>query len=296
MKMSQEGEKVVLNVYDLSQGLARQLSASLLGKVIDGIWHTGIVVYGNEYYFGGGIQRTPIGKTPYGSPLKVVDLGFTQVPKEVFEDFLNEISPRYTQATYNVLRHNCNNFTEELAQFLVGNGIPEYILGLPDEVMSSPMGGMMVPMIQSLETSLRHNQAPAVPQRIDVAGGVPNFSGIQLPPSVGVSFIQPNSVQTPLTTPKAVASPHTISAIPKSAPVENGTDKQEVAPVQADTEKVVSAIDQPKQEDLGDAKAKVHEEITREFTELMKSGSLRASEAAALAARKVMARHKIPTN
>ena len=34
----QEGHKVTLNVYDLSQGLARQLSMIFLGKVIEGIW------------------------------------------------------------------------------------------------------------------------------------------------------------------------------------------------------------------------------------------------------------------
>lgn len=34
----QDGYKVSLNVYDLSQGLARQLSTTFLGKVIEGIW------------------------------------------------------------------------------------------------------------------------------------------------------------------------------------------------------------------------------------------------------------------
>ena len=34
----QEAHKVTLNVYDLSRGLARQLSASFLGKVIEGVW------------------------------------------------------------------------------------------------------------------------------------------------------------------------------------------------------------------------------------------------------------------
>lgn len=34
----QEGYRVALNVYDLSQGLARQLSVSFLGKAIEGIW------------------------------------------------------------------------------------------------------------------------------------------------------------------------------------------------------------------------------------------------------------------
>ena len=34
----QEGYKVTLNVYDLSNGLARQLSTSFLGKPIEAIW------------------------------------------------------------------------------------------------------------------------------------------------------------------------------------------------------------------------------------------------------------------
>lgn len=38
----------------------------LLGKVIEGVWHTGIVVYGKEYYFGGGISYDPPGMTPFG--------------------------------------------------------------------------------------------------------------------------------------------------------------------------------------------------------------------------------------
>jgi hypothetical protein len=50
---------VKLNVYDLSQGMAKSMSKSLCGVQIDGIWHTGIVVYGKEFYFGGGISYDP---------------------------------------------------------------------------------------------------------------------------------------------------------------------------------------------------------------------------------------------
>ncbi|RZC87335.1 hypothetical protein C5167_041387 [Papaver somniferum] len=42
---------------------------------------------------------------------------------------------------------------------------------------------------------------------------------------------------------------------------------------------------------LGDARLKVQEEITAEFAAIMASGTLRASEAAALATRRVMERH-----
>ena len=38
MGLFQEGQKVTLNVYDLSQGLARQLSTAFLGRPIEAIW------------------------------------------------------------------------------------------------------------------------------------------------------------------------------------------------------------------------------------------------------------------
>lgn len=42
---------------------------------------------------------------------------------------------------------------------------------------------------------------------------------------------------------------------------------------------------------LGDARSRVQEEISREFAAIMATGTLRASEAAALATRRVMQRH-----
>lgn len=105
--------------------------------------HTGVVVYGNEYFFGGGIQHVAAGTTQYGRPIRTIELGETHVPKDVFEMYLEEIRPRYTAESYNLLAHNCNNFSNEVAQFLVGKGIPDYILQLPNEVLNSPMGGLI---------------------------------------------------------------------------------------------------------------------------------------------------------
>lgn len=102
-----------------------------------------MVVYGTEYFFGAGIQQIPAGTAPYGAPLRVIDLGVTHVPKDVFEMYLQEISPRYTPETYSLLTHNCNNFSNEIAQFLVGASIPDYIVNLPSEVMNSPMGALI---------------------------------------------------------------------------------------------------------------------------------------------------------
>ncbi|MCD7452217.1 hypothetical protein HAX54_015794 [Datura stramonium] len=266
-EMAEEGHKVSLNVYDLSQGLARQLSTTFLGKAIEGIWHTGVVVYGHEYYFGGGIQHAPAGTTPYGTPVQVVDLGITHVPKDVFELYLQEISPRYTAETYSLLTHNCNNFTNEVAQFLVGATIPDYILNLPNEVTNSPMGAVIMPMIQQLESTLRANAVPQAPQfrSATVApASLPTFCGGRSSSSVSRSESQDGEKMNANVAP-AVKS---VGELEKTPP-DN------------------TAVKDP----LGDARSKVQEEITREFAAIMATGTLRASEAAALATKKVMQRY-----
>lgn len=68
--------EVVVHVYDLSAGMAAALSQSLIGKQIDGVWHTGVVVFGREYFFGGGIQAGLPGSTQFGRPTKKLS-GFT---------------------------------------------------------------------------------------------------------------------------------------------------------------------------------------------------------------------------
>ncbi|VAI62875.1 unnamed protein product [Triticum turgidum subsp. durum] len=274
--MAEEGHKVALNVYDLSNGLARQLSTSFLGKPIEAIWHTGVVVYGNEYFFGGGIQAAPAGATQYGRPARVVDLGVTHLPREVFEDYLRDIAPRYTAATYSLLTHNCNNFSNEVAQFLVGAGIPDYILNLPSEVMSSPMGAMIMPMIQNLEATLRNNAAPQTTQFVPTPASV---SVPQPPASAGK-------------TPTANASSTAAAAAASAAPAGSSSEKEEEKKVEKQTPEKAAAAAAPAMADpLGSARGKVQEEVMREFAALMASGTLRASEAAALAMRRVMERH-----
>lgn len=57
--MTNEGgsRTVELYIYDLTNGMASMMSQLLLGRHIEGIWHTAVVVFGREYFFGGhGIQ------------------------------------------------------------------------------------------------------------------------------------------------------------------------------------------------------------------------------------------------
>ncbi|KAL5102168.1 hypothetical protein RYX36_006495, partial [Vicia faba] len=67
----------------------------------------------------------------------------------------------------------------KLDNFLVGGTIPDYILQLPNEVMSSPMGALMLPMIQNLETTLKAGGVPQMPQfRPSTVTSASNFSSV----------------------------------------------------------------------------------------------------------------------
>jgi hypothetical protein len=152
---------VKLYVYDLSGGMARALSPSLLGIQIDAIYHTSIVVRGIEHYFGGGINVAPAGTTPFGHPIQVIDLGTTFLEEEIIESLLIELSGRFTPEAYSLFSNNCNTFSNELAQLLTGNTIPEHITGLPETVLSTPFGAMLRPMLSGLEQQMKNMRSQA---------------------------------------------------------------------------------------------------------------------------------------
>ena len=110
---------VTLRVYDLSQGaihalalsaslrpvscpsgMAAQMSLPLLGRRIDGIWHTSIIVYNREWQYSGGIVSGVPQPTLMGmSPARTHDLGQTDIPLELFQEFVRDMRPRFTQQT-----------------------------------------------------------------------------------------------------------------------------------------------------------------------------------------------------
>lgn len=145
-----QGEHVIVYQYDLTNGLAKTMSPSLLGKSIEGVWHTSVCVFGKEYFYGGGIQIGMPKQTPYGTPVKELDMGYTQKDKELFESYLKEIDSQFTMNNYDLLNHNCNHFTDTALFFLTGKNLPDSILKQHEDILSTPMGQMFKPMLESM--------------------------------------------------------------------------------------------------------------------------------------------------
>ncbi|KAJ8652244.1 hypothetical protein O0I10_012152 [Lichtheimia ornata] len=144
------GEAVKLYIYDLSNGLAKQMSMSLTGRQIDGIWHTSVVVFGQEFYYGQGILTSSPGATHHGQPLEIIDMGETYLPPEVVLEYIESQRSVFTPEKYHLLDFNCNTFSESMCQFLTGKSIPSHITSLPSDFLNTPFGQSMLPMIENM--------------------------------------------------------------------------------------------------------------------------------------------------
>ncbi|KAH5294117.1 hypothetical protein HBI12_224160 [Parastagonospora nodorum] len=164
---------VELYVYDLSQGLARNMSRQFLGIQIDAVYHTSIVLDDIEYYFGQGVQTCRAGATHHGQPMEKIKLGRTDLPIEIILEYLESLKEVYTPESYDLFAHNCNNFSNDFAMFLVGKGIPEHITSLPETVLNTPFGQMLRPQIDAAMRPITQapTPQPAAPSRPQTTNG-----------------------------------------------------------------------------------------------------------------------------
>ncbi|KAL2800631.1 PUL domain-containing protein [Aspergillus keveii] len=115
---------------------------------MDAVYHTSLVFNNVEYYFGQGIQTARPGSTHHGAPMEKIHMGKTELPFEVIEEYLQSLNSIYTPESYDLFLHNCNNFTQDLAMFLLGKSIPEHIRNLPQTFLNTPFGQMLKPQIE----------------------------------------------------------------------------------------------------------------------------------------------------
>lgn len=139
--------------------MARQFSPMLTGKQLDGIWHTGVRVYGKEYYYGGGICSDVPESTPYGRAERTRVMGQTNIAENDFMTFLQGIAHQFGMHSYHLLENNCNHFSDRCCTFLTGQHIPQFILDLPREALDSPIGPMLTAVIEPMQEAIIQQSA-----------------------------------------------------------------------------------------------------------------------------------------
>lgn len=162
-----------------------------------------MVVYGKEFYFGQGILIAEPGTTHHGPPLEIIDLGVTEIPEEVFYEYLGELRNTYTPESYHLLDHNCNHFSDEVVGFLNGSQIPNHIRRLPSDFLATPFGKMLHPKLDAFFGASRsQNLAPT--NSLGTVGATDTAPTLNLPKVEALRPKSLNELQDLISTSKGV--------------------------------------------------------------------------------------------
>lgn len=125
---------VLINIYDL---LSEITLASLLWPMGLSLLHTGVVLQTREYAYGAtasdlhnqtGVFWTRPRLEPPGGTFRHAHLqGFTYLSAAEFDTVIREASAKIIGAEYDLLRTNCNHFTDYLCRVLTGHDMPPWI-------------------------------------------------------------------------------------------------------------------------------------------------------------------------
>lgn len=175
--------RVQCYVYDISQGMARNMSMMLIGKHVELIPHTGIVCFGKEYFFGGGICVSPQpGNCIPLKPCQILDLGNTSKSQAELDTWLRTQHNTWNQATYNLLKHNCNHFANSVATFLGVTAVPSNIVNIADEALSTPRGAQIRQLIETFDSQMRQSTGGMAMNPFGDVGGDNNYAHADAPP------------------------------------------------------------------------------------------------------------------
>ena len=114
---------VILKVYDLNS------MNECLRFIGMGGYHSTIEIYNEEYSFGPvhGIFANYV-KRDHTLPLREsIILGITNKSHSEIRDILNDMKNDFNIDSYDILKNNCNHFTDELSMILLDKFIPKYV-------------------------------------------------------------------------------------------------------------------------------------------------------------------------
>ncbi|EGS18724.1 uncharacterized protein CTHT_0053320 [Thermochaetoides thermophila DSM 1495] len=130
--LSLQKTEIIINVYDL---LPPGRLSSVLWTLGTSLLHSGVVINGKEYAYGGhnrpgitGVYWTRPKTEPPGGHFRCEILhGFTIAAPHEIERIIQEVSEEFLGPSYNLLTKNCNHFTSYLCQKLTGRPGPAWL-------------------------------------------------------------------------------------------------------------------------------------------------------------------------
>lgn len=190
---------VELHVYDLSHGFLKKFSNDLVGIESPGVYHSGIVCYGLEFYFEGGIGVAASGRTRFGNKYKRHRMGVTKRSVTEFWEWIALRGLHVNQIhDYHPVRHNCHHFTNEAAQYLLGDGIaiPQYLFDTVNQLVKTPLGAAVVEAMtlttHGIQSAVSRQVLSRVVERqcsVDMQLSASTACGVlALPPTAAVIF------------------------------------------------------------------------------------------------------------
>ncbi|KAK6391074.1 hypothetical protein LTR65_004831 [Meristemomyces frigidus] len=123
---------ITISVYDL---LPPGRLSSLLWTIGGSLLHSGVVVRGREYAYGGHNRRGVTGvywtkpkfEPPGGTWRCSILQGFTFRSEKEIDAIVKEVSDHFLGERYNLLTNNCNHFTSALCERLTSKASPAWL-------------------------------------------------------------------------------------------------------------------------------------------------------------------------
>jgi hypothetical protein len=130
--LSLQKTEILINIYDL---LPPGRMSTILWHMGTSLLHSGVVINGKEYAYGGhdrrgltGVYWTKPRTNPPGGTFRCEYLhGFTLAPQNEIDAIIREASEEFLGTGYNLLTKNCNHFTSYLCQRLTGEPAPGFL-------------------------------------------------------------------------------------------------------------------------------------------------------------------------
>lgn len=118
---------VSLSVYDLNDNVSSM--NSVMKRVGTGVYHCGVVVYGEEWSFGlgGGVYSCrPQGNTSHKFK-QSIDMGSTSLSAREVAQVLGDLKDLWVAEEYRLLQHNCCDFSNEFCKRLGVGVVPGWV-------------------------------------------------------------------------------------------------------------------------------------------------------------------------